>query len=107
MKWFNQKKKEPEYIFSQIITYNGYDIFVYCQKQDQPPCSWLGEYVLIGFKTGWRVNEYGQYSTGISGERLAENIQGHVESAKRYIDKVVALPNDVQKAKDALNKMKL
>lgn len=105
---FNRKKtKEPEYLFTQTVTYKGYDIFVYCQKQEHSPRLYGENYALIGFKTGWQVNEYGQFNTGVCGQNLTENMQGHVESAKRYIDKVVALPDDIRKAKDALNNMKL
>lgn len=102
-KIFAKNKQQPEYIFSRTIPYNGYEIFVYCQKDETQHFGLLA----VAFITGWNVSGYGFYNTGIDGKGLDDNILNHVKDAKNYIDKLVEAPVVIERAKEMLSKLEI
>lgn len=97
---FRVKKKHPEYLFSKTINYKGYDISVYCLKDEDIRRS-IDKNVY--FKTGWRVKGNGEYNTGIIAEGIDDNIMNHIEAAKKHVDSMVNAPSEIEKAIQLLN----
>jgi hypothetical protein len=109
MTWFNKNKPvKQEFMFSKNINYKNYSILIWIKKDDTNYSLCINDFSFtILFQTGWRVNNYGNYNTGVLAEGLQDNLDRHIIMAKKYIDAKIEEPNNIKTALDIVNNLQL
>lgn len=93
---FNTKpkpKKQEGIHFEKTIPYRGYSIILWGKQTESYN---VGMKANIYFEMGYRVNGKGIYHSGIDSVRIQEESGDLIESAKKYIDSLISLPDKIK-----------